>query len=327
MKPDLFNLLPDVVLFVAVTRAKSFSRAAKALGMPVSTLSRRLSDFEAKLGVQLLVRSTRQLEPTEAGARYFERCQPLLEAAEAAHAELHGQSENPSGPLRVSVTPDFAVTYLTPLFQEFSALHPEISFQLDLTPRSVDLIAEGFDVAIRMGELPDSQLFARRLGNSPLALFAAPSYLKRASPLEAPEDLAHHECLRISGPLGGETRWTLQRGDQINVVWVKGHFIANSMRFILELATLGLGIAAIDNAIARPTVVNGRLVRVLPDWSPPPVPIHALTPSKFLPARTRLFLDRLAEYIRTEGPGEEAPLRRGGPPASPQTSARIRSAR
>jgi|GEM_PF-4034848 len=156
MRPDLFELLPDVVLFVAVARARSFSRAAKALAMPVSTLSRRIAEFESKLGVQILVRSTRQVDLTETGTRYLESCQLVIEAAEAAQAMLLGETEHPRGRLRVSATQDFALAYLTPIFGEFGSRYPESSFELDLTTRSVDLIGEGFDVAIRMGALPDS---------------------------------------------------------------------------------------------------------------------------------------------------------------------------
>lgn len=315
MKPDLYGLLPDVVLFVAVAGAKSFSRAAKALGMPVSTLSRRIADFESKLGIQLLVRSTRQVELTEPGARYFERCQLIVDAAQAAHAELRGQVDHPGGSLRISVTQDFALTYLTAMFADFSSRYPDVSFELDLTPRPVDLIGEGFDLAIRMGTLPDSQLFARRIGTSLLALYAAPAYLKRAGSPKSPADLSAHQCLRLRGPVGGQARWTLERGEQVESVPVKGGWAANSMRFLLELATKGLGVIAIDRALARSALDSGALVRVLPEWSPPPVPVHALTPSKLLPARTKVFLDCLSDHVGVEQPhaaeGGARPTRRG----------------
>jgi DNA-binding transcriptional LysR family regulator len=316
MSSDLFTLLPDVVLFVAVARAKSFSRAAKAIRMPVSTLSRRVADFESKLGVQLLVRSTRQVELTESGARYFERCQLVVDAAEAAQTELRGAAEHPRGNLRVSVTQDFALIHLTPIFAEFAARYPEISFDLDLTARSVDLIAEGFDVAIRMGALPDSQLFARKLGVSTMGLYAAPSYVKRARPIDAPTDLASHECLRILGSTVGPSPWTLARAAQVETVEVRGRFVANGMRFLLELATMGLGVAVLDVALGNPAVDDGRLVRVLPAWSPPPVAVHAITPSKLLLSRTKTFLDCLSDHLRLGDSSDPAkvppgPTRRG----------------
>lgn len=317
MSSDLFTLLPDVVLFVAVARAKSFSRAAKAIRMPVSTLSRRVADFESKLGVQLLVRSTRQVELTESGARYFERCQLVVDAAEAAQSELRGAAEHPRGNLRVSVTQDFALIHLTPIFTEFAARYPEISFDLDLTARSVDLIAEGFDVAIRMGTLPDSQLFARKLGSSTMGLYAAPSYVERAPPIETPSDLASHECLRILGETVGPSSWTLLQRARVETVEVRGRFVANGMRFLLELAKMGLGIAVLDVALGNPAVEDGRLVRVLPSWSPPSVAVHALTPSKLLLSRTKTFLDCLSDHLRIGSSGESE-----GAPQGPTKRAR-----
>ena len=184
MKPELLEVLPDMVLFVAVAKAESFTRAARALAMPVSTVSRRLGEMETRLGVQLLTRTTRQVVLTDIGAIYFERCRAIVDAAEAAQAELQGQSAVPRGRLRISATADFALTYLTPVFEEFATRFPEVSFELDLTPRSVDLVAENFDVAIRMGQLPDSQLVARKLGASARGLYASPAYLAQATALK-----------------------------------------------------------------------------------------------------------------------------------------------
>jgi DNA-binding transcriptional LysR family regulator len=302
MLPDVLEFLPDITLFVAVARAKSFSRAAKALRMPVSTLSRRVSELEAKLGVQLLARSTRQVELTLPGVRYFEQCESIVLAVESAHAELRGTKERAEGLLRISVTQDFALTYMTEIFTELSARFPSLLLELDLTARPVDLIAEGCDVAIRMGALPDSQLFARRVGSGTVGLYAAKSYLKRAGAVRAPADLEKHECLRILGPPDGVTPWSLVRGDEVATVHVRGRVVANSMRFLAELASRGLGIAKIDDAIARRGLAVGALARVLPEWRPPPVPVHALTPSKILPARSRVFLDCLAEHLATAPP-------------------------
>lgn len=300
MRPDLFELLPDLVLFVAVARSKSFSRAARVLGMPVSTLSRRVADFEAKLAVQLLVRSTRQVELTDAGARYLTRCQVVIEAAEAAQAELHSEIEQPRGKLRVSITEDFALTYLVGIFAEFMARYPLICFELDLTPRFVDLIGEGFDVAIRMGALPDSQLFARRLGSGTAGLYAAPAYLQRAGAPQEPQDLTRHECLRMHGAVESPTRWTLHRGAGSETVAVKGPVVANGMRFLLDLTSHGLGIAPLADRVAQAGLASGRLLRVLPEWAPPRIPVHALTPSKVLPARTRVLLECLGDHLRIE---------------------------
>jgi DNA-binding transcriptional LysR family regulator len=166
MKPALLELLPDMALFAAVAQSKSFSKAARALGMPVSTLSRRIASLEQRVGLQLVIRTTRAVALSAAGAAYALRCQAILEAAEAAQGELAGRLADPAGHLRVSATPDFSLTFLTPLFADFAARHPGITFEFDLTPRSVDLVTEQFDVAIRRTRLfIDCLLEHLRLGD------------------------------------------------------------------------------------------------------------------------------------------------------------------
>lgn len=307
MSPDLVELLPEIALFVAVANAKSFSRGARALGMPVSTVSRRIGALERRIGLQLLVRSPRAVALTSVGVLYLERCRTIVEAAETAHAELSDHITRPHGVLRVSTTPDFTLTFLTPLFAEFAARYPEIAFEFDLSPRHVDLVAENFDVAIRIGELADSQLTVRRLGVLEGGLYAAPSYVDRHGPLTGPADLERCECIRAGAARARQATWDLVRGRSRVAVPIHGRFVANNLRFVLELAALGVGIAMVDNAMARSSVAAGTLVRVLPDWSPPPVVVHALTPSRLVPAKTRLFLDCLSDHLALG----HAPRRRG----------------
>lgn len=302
MSAALHELLPEIALFVAVARAKNFSHAARTLRMPVSTLSRRVADFESKLGVQLLHRTTRQVVLTPAGARYLEHAQSIVDAAESAHAELAGEAEAPRGTLRISTTQDFALTYLWPVLTEFAQRHPGVSFELDFSSRPVDLLAEGFDLAIRLGALPDSQLQARRLGLGTQSLYAAPAYLEREGVPRTPAGLTAHECLRLQGTANRTSRWSFTRGSEVEAVEVRGRFVASGMRFLLDLAKSGAGIALLDDVIARPSVEGGALVPVLPDWRPPLVPIHALTPSKLLPSRTRLLLDCLRDHLEVSHP-------------------------
>ena len=297
MSPDLVELLPEIALFVAVANAKSFSRGARALGMPVSTVSRRIAELERRIGLQLLVRSPRAVSLTAVGVTYLQRCQVIVEAAEMAHAELSEHLTRPRGVLRVSTTADFTLTFLTPLFADFASRYPEISFEFDLSPRVVDLVAENFDVAIRIGELADSQLTVRRLGTLESGLYAAPSYVARVGSLQTPADLERCECIRAGGARASQTTWDLHKGKTRVAVPIRGRFVANNLRFVLELAALGMGVAAVDSAMARHAVAAGTLVRVLPAWSPPPVAVHALTPSRLVPAKTKLFLDCLSEHL------------------------------
>ncbi len=292
------DLLRDMAVFVAVANAKSFSRAAAALGMPVSSVSRRVSELEGRLGVPLFTRTTRQVQLTEAGAEYFERCRSILDAAEIAHEDLRGHAGEPRGHLRVSVTPDFAMVFLTPLFAEFARRYPDISFDFDLSPRWVDLVGEGFDVAIRIGTLPEtSTLTVRKLVSVETSVYASDAYLAHAGEPREPADLEEHDCIRILRPHDTLAVWSLTRGGDEVAVTVKGRFATNSPRLMLRLAVLGMGVAVVDDDMARPELESGALRRLLPEWRVPPVPIYAITPSRRLPAKTRLFIDCLVAHL------------------------------
>jgi DNA-binding transcriptional LysR family regulator len=315
MPTDVADLFPAMALFASVARARSFSAAARQRKVPLSTVSRRIAELEQRLGVQLLLRNTRHVELTAAGAVYLERCTAVLEAAEAANTDIMAEHDVPRGTLRVSTTPDVAAGYLVPIFAAFATHYPGIDFQIDLSPRPVDLIAEGFDVAVRVGHLPDSQLHVRRLGAAPHGLFAAPSYLASAGAPTTPADLGGHACLCLFRPDGPQTRWHLRpaqssarareivgREDTPPIeVAVKGRFLVNNVRFAMQLACEGMGVAQLDVALASAEVAAGRLTRVLPAWEPPPVPIHALTPTKNVPAKTRIFLDCVADHVEGLG--------------------------
>lgn len=180
------ELLNDMALFVEVVKAKGFRSAAEVMGIPNSTLSRRIGTLEKAIGLRLLHRTTRKIELTEAGQLYFERCKRIVDEARLAHEQLGEMLAQPSGVLRASLPVDFAVTYLAPLIAEFAGLYPGITFDFDLTPRRVDLVSEPFDVAIRMGPSEDSQLIARPLASLTPHLYASPGYLDRSASRTSP---------------------------------------------------------------------------------------------------------------------------------------------
>lgn len=291
------ELLNDMALFVEVVRTMSFRRAAEAIGVPNSTLSRRVSALEKAIGLRLLHRTTRKLELTEAGLIYHERCKRIVEEAKLAHEQLGDLLAQPSGVLRASLPVDFATTYLAPLMAEFARRHPGIRFDLDLTPRRVDLVAEPFDVAIRMGESPDSGLVARQLASLPTHLYASPGYLASAGEPLHPADLSRHECLgfRAAKPLV----WTLhQAATPTNVpVEVAGRFQVNSVGMMRSLATLDLGLVLLPEAMVTDDVASGRLQRVLPLWQGTPIPVYAMTETRLLPAKTQRFIEFLRERL------------------------------
>ncbi|WP_097304396.1 LysR family transcriptional regulator [Pseudomonas chlororaphis] len=289
------ELLNDMALFVEVVKARSFRRAAEAMGMPNSTLSRRISGLEKAIGLRLLHRTTRKIELTEAGQLYFDRCKRIVEEARLAHEQLGEMLARPSGLLRASLPVDFATIYLAPLIAEFAARYPGISFDFDLTPRQVDLISEPVDLVIRMGEPPSSNLIARKLASLPRYLYASPAYLERFGEPAHPRELAGHECLRLRSPK--TDNWTLSRPGETLEVEVGGRFQLNSVGLIRRLATLDLGIAVLAQGIVAEELANGSLRRVMPQWQASPIPVYALTETRLLPAKTQRFIEFLRERL------------------------------
>ncbi|XAH22135.1 LysR family transcriptional regulator [Xylophilus sp. GW821-FHT01B05] len=287
------ELLNDMALFVEVAQTRSFRRAADATGVPNSTLSRRISALEKAIGLRLLHRTTRKVELTEAGQLYYERCRRIVDEARIAHEQLGEMLAQPSGVLRASLPVDFATIYMAPLIAEFARRYPGISFDFDLTPRRVDLVAEPFDVAIRMGELADSSLIARLLARLSVHAYAAPRYLDISGEPTHPTDLMQHECLGF--PKVG--KWTLHRGAETVEVDVGGKFQVNSVGMFRRLATLDLGVILLSEDIAAEDVAAGRLRRILPAWQATSIPVYALTETRLLPAKTQRFIEFLQERL------------------------------
>ncbi|PTR06741.1 DNA-binding transcriptional LysR family regulator [Nitrosospira sp. Nsp5] len=285
--------LNDMALFVEVVKARGFRGAADTIGMPNSTLSRRISALEKALGLRLLHRTTRKIELTEAGQIYYERCKRIVDEARLAHEQLGKMLAQPSGMLRASLPVDFAVAYLAPLVAEFANLYPGITFDFDLTSRRVDLVSEPFDVAIRLGEPENSQLIARPLAVLPTYLYASPRYLDRSGEPVEPADLERHECLGI---LKTGT-WTLHDGTQTIKVSISGRFTLNSVGMIRRLGALDMGIIMMLEEIVTDDLASGRLRRVLPQWHGTPVSVYAVTETRLLPAKTQRFIEFLKEHL------------------------------
>jgi DNA-binding transcriptional LysR family regulator len=193
------------------------------------------------------------------------------------------------------VAVDFGITFLAPLLVEFAALYPGIRFELDLAPRKVDLVAEPFDLAIRMGEQPDSTMIARRLARLPAYLYAAPAYLERAGEPAQPQDLALHECLVFRSAKGP---WRLERGEDVAEVEVGGRFQLNNMGMVRRMAALGQGIAIFPRELVAEEVAGGQLRQILPQWQAPSTAVYAITATRLLPAKTQRFIEFLIERLR-----------------------------
>lgn len=290
----------DLILFAHIIEAGSFSRAAERTGLPKSTLSRRLTQLETKLGERLLTRSTRRLAITEFGERLLEHARRLLEESEAASAlALHRQGI-PRGVLRVSLPPDFVELDLTPFLLQFATSYPEVSLELDLSPRRVDLLAERFDLAVRVASrLPDdSTLVARKLFDLPHGLYASPAYLQRYGTPAVPADLLQHVGLRLISGNGEALPWRLRRGTELWEGLPNGPLAANSPGLQGDLAAHGMGIVGLTRRFADKWIEQGQLIRVLPEWSLPTITVWCVTPGRrLLPARTQAFIELLKSAL------------------------------
>ena len=285
----------DLLVFARVAELGGFSRAAQRLGLPKSTVSRRIAALETRLGERLLLRTTRRQTLTEFGQLLLEHARQVAAEVDAVLALRDLRQAAPSGRLRVSMPSDFANLLLGDMLAAFVALHPGIALELDLSPRRVDLIGEGYDVAIRLGELPDDALLAaRQLTLFANGLYAAPAYLAEHGDPAEPDELLRHQAVRLLGGSGEPMRWTLRRGERVWEGLPPGRVTANSPELLLRLARAGAGIAAVPDYFAQRGLQRGELRRVLPDWCPPPHPAWAVFPGrKLMPARTRAFIDML----------------------------------
>ena len=290
------NLEPnDLVLFARVVDEGSFSRAADRLGFPKSTVSRRVAALEAQLGEQLLRRTTRKLAVTDFGRAVLEHAHHVVEDVAAAESLAQHRQVQPSGRLRVSMPSDMANLVLAPMLADFVVRYPAVTLEVDLSPRFVDLIAENFDVAVRMGELrDDATLAARRIASFTSGLYAAPSYIARRGVPAEPEALMEHDALRVLARTGDPRVWTLVRGDARWEGIPPGRATANSPELLMRMALAGAGIAIINDPFALPRVQRGELIHVLPDWNTPPDVASAVFPGRrLMPAHTRAFVDAL----------------------------------
>jgi DNA-binding transcriptional LysR family regulator len=287
----------DLLLFARIVEAGSFTQAALRVDQPKSTVSRRIALLEARLGERLLQRTTRKLVVTEFGASLLEHARKVAEEVEAAGALVEHRQLEPSGRLRISMPQDFANLGLNSVIARFLARYPAVTLELDLSPRRVDLVAENFDIAIRMGDLPDdASLNARQVALERFGLFAAPSYIATRGLPEQPDDLLEHDLLCLLSRGGGAVPWVLTRGKQRWERTLPARLTANSPDLLARIACSGAGIAASSALFAEPYLNKGELVRVLPEWDLPTSSGWAVFPGRrLMPAKTRAFLDMMEE--------------------------------
>lgn len=289
----------DLLIFAYVAELGSFSRAAEKMGLPKSTVSRRLAGLEQRLGERLLLRTTRRQTLTEFGLQLQEHARQVVAEVDAVAALSERRQAAPTGRLRVSMPSDFANLVLADALAAFVAMHPGISLELDLSPRRVDLLGEGFDVAVRIGDLPDDALLvARRLNVFSTGLYASTHYLAEHGHPATPEDLMNHDAVHLLGGNGEPVMWRLRQGDALWEGLPPGRITANSPELLIRLVRAGVGIAAVPDYFALPDVRQGTLHRVLPAWCLPSQAASAVFPGrKLMPAKTRVFIDMLQSTL------------------------------
>ncbi|MCA9608731.1 MAG: LysR family transcriptional regulator [Myxococcales bacterium] len=282
-------------VFAKVVEAGSFVGASRELDVPKSTVSRRVSELEAKLGARLLQRTTRKLRLTDAGRAYYEHAARALVEVEAAERAVTQLAEVPRGRLRVTTPLNFG--FLAPIVVSFTARFEEVEVDLVGTDRVVDLVEEGFDLAIRAGRLRDTSVVASRIGALERYLVASPSFIAAHGAPKRPDDLRALECLVFSGSSDGAS-WRLTRAKQTRTVRVQGRLVVNDFEFLEEAARAGLGVALLPAHHAVEDLREGRLVRLLPGWCSSEQPISVVYPSaRHLAPKVRAFIEHLREQM------------------------------
>lgn len=291
-------LLENMQVFVRVVELGSLSAAGRHLRLSPAVVSHRLQQLENHLGVRLLNRTTRQVQPTEQGSAYYEACQEVLAAlahAESVVAEVGG---TPRGSLRVTAPLGFGRRVLAPLLPRFAARHPQLEVRLRLSDHLLDLLREAVDVAIRLATLADSSLIARKIADCPRLLCAAPEYLAAKGRPERPEDLLDHQCLLLRFPGSQQFRWTLRTPQGPETFTVTGRMDADDGDVLTEWALLGQGIVLKPWFEVADHLRRGRLVELLPDFPPEPVSLAVVYPHRrLLPAKVKAFADFMVDEI------------------------------
>jgi DNA-binding transcriptional LysR family regulator len=288
--------LDGVLVFTRVVQAGSFTGAARLLDMPKSSISRKVSELEDRVGARLIQRTTRKLGLTDAGRAYYEHSARIVAELEEADRAVHRMQASPRGLLRVTAPLSFPT--LGPIVAELLQVHPDLQVELRCTDRRVDLVEEGFDVAIRTGALDDSTLIARSLGRLKRVLVAAPGYCSAHGTPRAPADLAAHATLAFDGG-PAPTTWTLLHGERRVDVRVTPRLAINDFEMLLDSARAGLGIAWLPEFVVAEDLRARRLRRVLPRWCSAEAPVHALYPTaRHLSPKVAAFLALLQRRFR-----------------------------
>ena len=290
--------LKRIGVFTKVVQARSFSGAARKLGVAKSAVSKQISLLEQEVGARLLNRSTRKLSLTEAGEIYYRHCEQIVDRANIALNELRQYQNQPTGTLRVSSTISFGTSLLIPVIKELRCLYPLLKIDLQLDDRVMDMVEEGIDLTIRVGRLQDSDLIAKKLCDTPAVAFASPEYLARYGTPKTPNDLCDHQWINLSitsTPMRRSFRHKITQQEENPQV--SGNLKINSVEGVVAAAKHGLGISIIAKTTICEELHTGKLIPLLEDYALDPIGVYALSPHReHLPPKVRIFMDFLEKH-------------------------------
>ena len=286
-----------MAVFAKVVESASFAAAARHFDMSPAMVSKHVRTLEERLGVRLLNRTTRRVNATEVGQNYYERCLRILSEMEDADRAAGDLQTAPRGLLRVTTSVSYGARILAPAIADFLVAYPDLSIELNLHDHYVDLLEERTDLAIRLGQLSDSSLVAKKLASVEMVLCASPGYLAANAAPHLPRDLIGHSCLVYT--YAAPRAWTfVDQSGKPDVVRISGRVLANNGDSLLALALKDAGIIYVPDYLAEDDLRAGRLVRLLPEYTAPDIPVHAVYPhSRLLSAKTRILVDYLAKHL------------------------------
>lgn len=279
--------------FVTVAETQSFTLAAKKLGVSTAHVSRQVSNLESRLATKLLQRTTRKVSITEAGSLYYQRCRQLLDDLQDAEQAISGLHNTPTGKLKITAPMTYGELVLAPLINNFIIQHPELDVELHLSNQKMDLVADGYDLAIRQGQLEDSSMMAKRLASRTLFICAAPAYIAQYGQPNKPAELNQHNCLQ-----GSLDHWRVQVQGKPRNIHIHGNLRCNSGRALADAALKGLGIVQLPGEYVRSHILNGQLAALLEDYCAPDEGVWAIYPhNKHLLPKVRILIDYLDQEL------------------------------
>ena len=286
--------LNAISVFCKVIETQSFTQAANQQNISVAMASKLVSQLEEHLKTRLLQRTTRKIVPTEAGMLYYQRCQAILLDLSEADSSISNMATSLQGNLLISVPRDFGLLYISPNLPKFIELHPNLHVEIEFEDKRVDLVAEGYDLALRIGYMQDSSLVARKISSSPMHFVASPSYLEsRGTPL-TPDDLEYHQGLLYKSSLN-QVHWQSTKANQIQRYKIQSKVVSNNGMALLKMTKAGLGISNSPSFFVKEALASGELVEILSEYKQKPLDIYVVYPNRrHLPAKVRAFIEFLA---------------------------------